>query len=100
MVAFPGAFHFGYNEGFNCSEALNFGTEQWIKYIKAGKVRLCGSACTYVGLKWPISAYLDLYYANEGIEDNEDTSEDFEPKIKRKKASDLVKTGGAAKKKK
>ena len=33
VVTFPGAYHTGYNSGFNVAEAANFGCGLWIKHF-------------------------------------------------------------------
>jgi len=30
MITYPGAYHAGFNAGYNCAESVNFGTRRWI----------------------------------------------------------------------
>nr|AHZ89706.1 early flowering 6 [Dimocarpus longan] len=39
VVTFPRAYHAGFSHGFNCGEAANFGTPQWLKVAKEAAVR-------------------------------------------------------------
>ncbi|CAM8962132.1 unnamed protein product [Rhodiola kirilowii] len=39
VVTFPRAYHIGFSHGFNCGEAANFGTSQWLKVAKEAAVR-------------------------------------------------------------
>ncbi|XP_028245228.1 probable lysine-specific demethylase ELF6 [Glycine soja] len=39
VVTFPRAYHVGFNHGFNCGEAANFGTPQWFRVTKEAVVR-------------------------------------------------------------
>ncbi|GAB4836436.1 hypothetical protein Ancab_001348 [Ancistrocladus abbreviatus] len=39
VVTFPRAYHLGFSHGFNCGEAANFGTPQWLRVAKAAAVR-------------------------------------------------------------
>ncbi|KAK6929177.1 JmjN domain [Dillenia turbinata] len=39
VVTFPRAYHVGFSHGFNCGEAANFGTSQWLKIAKEAAVR-------------------------------------------------------------
>ncbi|GAV62514.1 JmjC domain-containing protein/JmjN domain-containing protein [Cephalotus follicularis] len=39
VVTFPRAYHVGFSHGFNCGEAANFGTPQWLKVAKDAAVR-------------------------------------------------------------
>ncbi|KOM35721.1 hypothetical protein LR48_Vigan02g187100 [Vigna angularis] len=39
VVTFPRAYHVGFSHGFNCGEAANFGTPQWLSVAKEAAVR-------------------------------------------------------------
>lgn len=39
VVTFPRAYHVGFSHGFNCGEAANFGTPEWLKVAKEAAVR-------------------------------------------------------------
>ncbi|XP_031257332.1 probable lysine-specific demethylase ELF6 [Pistacia vera] len=39
VVTFPRAYHVGFSHGFNCGEAANFGTPQWLNVAKEAAVR-------------------------------------------------------------
>ncbi|XP_039031212.1 probable lysine-specific demethylase ELF6 isoform X2 [Hibiscus syriacus] len=39
VVTFPRAYHVGFSHGFNCGEAANFGTQQWLQVAKEAAVR-------------------------------------------------------------
>ncbi|XP_027934445.1 probable lysine-specific demethylase ELF6 [Vigna unguiculata] len=39
VVTFPRAYHVGFSHGFNCGEAANFGTPQWLRVAKEAAVR-------------------------------------------------------------
>lgn len=30
IINFPGAYHAGFNHGYNCAESVNFATKKWI----------------------------------------------------------------------
>nr|XP_043632559.1 probable lysine-specific demethylase ELF6 [Erigeron canadensis] len=39
VVTFPRAYHIGFSHGFNCGEAANFGTPEWLSLAKEAAVR-------------------------------------------------------------
>jgi len=41
MITFPGAYHAGFNHGFNCAESVNFALESWISRGLKAKSCLC-----------------------------------------------------------
>ncbi|KAF2318507.1 hypothetical protein GH714_008418 [Hevea brasiliensis] len=55
VVTFPRAYHVGFSHGFNCGEAANFGTPQWLKVAKEAAVRR--AAMNYL----PMLSHQQLY---------------------------------------
>ncbi|KAL3151951.1 hypothetical protein ABBQ32_001076 [Trebouxia sp. C0010 RCD-2024] len=49
---FPGAYHVGFNTGFNCAESTNFATRSWIEHGAAAHYCKCSNAQD--------SVYLDM----------------------------------------
>lgn len=41
IISFPGAYHAGFNHGFNIAEAVNFATEAWFELGRKAKKCLC-----------------------------------------------------------
>ncbi|KAL6071784.1 Lysine (K)-specific demethylase 4A [Balamuthia mandrillaris] len=41
IITFPGAFHFGFNTGFNCAESVNFALPSWIEHGLRAKPCTC-----------------------------------------------------------
>ncbi|KAL5569355.1 hypothetical protein UlMin_025930 [Ulmus minor] len=56
VVTFPRAYHVGFSHGFNCGEAANFGTPQWLKVAKEAAVRR--AAMSYL----PMLSHQQLLY--------------------------------------
>nr|KAJ0201216.1 hypothetical protein LSAT_V11C600336770 [Lactuca sativa] len=39
VMTFPRSYHIGFNHGFNCGEAANFGTPKWLSVAKEATMR-------------------------------------------------------------
>jgi jumonji domain-containing protein 2 len=64
MVTFPGAYHFGFNAGFNIAEATNFGVPEWIPFGKRAKVCLCRPDSVRIDMD-QFCRLLDLYRSTQ-----------------------------------
>jgi len=71
MITFPGAYHFGFNTGFNMAESTNFAIPEWIHIGRKAGVCLCQ----------PHSVRLDInrfqVLLNEYQEDNKTSSKTY-----------------------
>ncbi|PIA51468.1 hypothetical protein AQUCO_01100361v1, partial [Aquilegia coerulea] len=57
VVTFPGAYHSGFSHGFNCAEASNIATPEWLRYAKDAAIRRASVNCP------PMVSHFQLLYA-------------------------------------
>ncbi|PKU64687.1 lysine-specific demethylase JMJ705 [Dendrobium catenatum] len=57
VVTFPGSYHSGFSHGFNCGEASNIATPEWLKVAKEAAIRRASTNCP------PMVSHYQLLYA-------------------------------------
>eukprot|EP00798_Chlamydomonas_sp_ICE-L_P002219 gene2219-33779_t len=112
IVNFPGIFHCGFNQGYNCAESVNFATKRWIQYGAHANVCQCNPDSVSINMK--LFRHLvpkrqlpaELFEDTSSEEEDEDEEMDVKGEIpsspkgaKGKGAAQNAKTAGANSKK-
>ncbi|KRX36795.1 Lysine-specific demethylase 4E [Trichinella murrelli] len=63
ILTYPGAYHSGFNLGYNCAEAVNFAMKSWIDYSLKVKFCLCGHST----VRFDMVTVLDKLYRSGEI---------------------------------
>ena len=60
IITFPGAYHFGFNTGFNVAESTNFAVPEWVPLGEAAGICLCHPHSVRIEMK-RLKSLLDSY---------------------------------------
>eukprot|EP00242_Pyramimonas_sp_CCMP2087_P000247 CAMPEP_0198229740 /NCGR_PEP_ID=MMETSP1445-20131203/114280_1 /TAXON_ID=36898 /ORGANISM="Pyramimonas sp., Strain CCMP2087" /LENGTH=830 /DNA_ID=CAMNT_0043910213 /DNA_START=305 /DNA_END=2798 /DNA_ORIENTATION=+ len=58
ILNFPGAYHSGFNHGFNCAESTNFGTKMWVPVGCKAKFCRCSGDAVYIDMNLFLPSHL------------------------------------------
>ena len=88
VINYPGAYHAGFNQGYNCAESTNFATKEWIAI--GAQARPCPCSKDSVRINMSIftgeSSSEEDSRSSESEEDSEEEEEAPAPARRRKPA--------------
>jgi jumonji domain-containing protein 2 len=101
VITQPGAYHAGFNHGFNCAESVNFALKDWIPYGMKAKRCLCSSDTVRIDMASFAEMLKEEEAAQQATDANNntnatngrkrartETSKDSDPRKKQKSSSE------------